>query len=83
MKVFVVRKRGVGPREVFGVYSTKGKAKNAAVRARALEPDEWHDMEIVECEMNKDGWTVKQDRLSKDKVILTLSASTGEFNVET
>lgn len=55
MKCFVVRKRGVGPREVFGVYSTKAKAKNAAVRARALEPDDWHDMEIVQCEMNQDG----------------------------
>lgn len=68
-RLFAVRKRGVGPREIFGIYTTLTKARAAAIRALKLEPDDWHTMEIVKCVADEDGWVEKQDRLSKDNVI--------------
>ncbi len=51
--VYLVIRTGVYIRGIFGVYRDRGTAEQRLKEAKAREPDNYHDFEIVEAELDE------------------------------
>lgn len=54
MKVWLVLRWGIYVQGIIGIYSSEQLAKEAAQRAKALEPDDYHSFEVTECAVDSD-----------------------------
>ena len=53
MICYVVEREGIYYQGIVGVFSTKEKAEKAAKKAEDNEPDDYHDFNILKCEIDK------------------------------
>lgn len=61
MKLYIVVRSGVYLQGIYGIYDSIEKAKTAKVNAKSKENDNYHDFEIYETILDKDGYVIEDD----------------------